>query len=77
MLDLILNKLKYTNDDEANLIISRLRYQIETLEERLAKEQASHRRTRAVYRRVIDMVRLKFIGVDEIISYVAKEYDKK
>lgn len=77
MLDLILNKLKYTNDDEANLIISRLRYHIETLEERLAKEQASHRRTRAVYRRVIDMIRLKFVGVDEIISYVAREYDKK
>uniref|UniRef100_A0A6M5C976 Uncharacterized protein n=1 Tax=Vibrio phage Vc1 TaxID=1480731 RepID=A0A6M5C976_9CAUD len=39
MIDLILNKLKYTNDDEANLIISRLRYQIENLEDRLAKSK--------------------------------------
>ena len=77
MLDLVMRRLKYTKDEEANRIIHMLRREVEELERKLAKEQESHRRTRAVYRRVIDAIRLKFVGIDAIISAVAKDYDNR
>lgn len=75
MLDLIMRKLKYTSDEETNRIIHVLRCEIDELERRLDKEREAHRRTRTVYRRVIDAMRMKFIGVDVMISKIAKEYD--
>ena len=75
MLDLIMRKMKYTKDEEANRIIHRLRREIEDLELLLEREKAAHRRTRVVYRRVIDALRMKFVGVDVLISQIAKEYD--
>lgn len=75
MLDLIMRKLKYTSDEEANRIIHMLRCEIEDLERLLEKEKTAHRRTRTVYRRVIGALRMKFVGVDVLISQLAKEYD--
>lgn len=50
---------------------------IQELTQRLEREQESHRRTRAVYRSVLGVLRKKFVGIDVMISQAAREYDRK
>lgn len=49
---------------------------ITELTERLEKEKESHRRTRCVYRNVLQAVRAKVVDIDIMVSRAASAYDR-
>lgn len=50
---------------------------IAELTARLEAEQEAHRRTRNVYRNVINQVKPKIVDIDVMVSREAKRYDEK